>query len=168
AQGLRVVAIGGTQAWRIADELARAKIPVIVQPSQNLPGSLEDIGARIDNAALLAAAGVEVGIAVLGDAHNARNVTQEAGLAISYGLDPELALTAITLVPARAYGMDAHYGSIAAGKVANLVVWDGDPFELSQRPSAVWIRGRPIAMRSRQTELRDRYLPRVRVKRDEP
>jgi imidazolonepropionase-like amidohydrolase len=160
--GLRVVAVGGSQAWRIAEELARAKIPVIVQPSQNLPGAIEDIGARIDNAALLAAAGVEVGIAVLGDAHNARNITQEAGLAVSYGLDPELALSAITLVPARAYGMDAHYGSIAPGKVANLVVWGGDPFELSQRPEAVWIRGRAITMRSRQSELRDRYLPRVK------
>jgi imidazolonepropionase-like amidohydrolase len=123
------------------------------------------MGARLENAALLAAAGVEVGIAVLGDAHNARNVTQEAGLAISYGLDPERALSAITLVIARAYGMDAHYGSVAPGKVANLVVWGGDPFELSQRPEAVWIRGQPIAMRSRQTELRDRYLQRQRGKK---
>lgn len=163
--GAKVVALGGTQAWRIADELAAAKIPVVVQPSQNLPESMDEMGARLDNAALLAAAGVEVGIAVFGDAHNPRNVTQEAGLAISYGLDPELALAAITAVPARAYGMDAHYGTIAPGKVANLVVWDGDPFELSQRPRAVWIRGRAIPMRSRQTELRDRYLPRIRGER---
>lgn len=162
ALGLRVVAVGGSQAWKIADELARAKLPVIVHPSQNLPGSIDDIGARLENAALLAAAGVEVGIAVLGDAHNARNVTQEAGIAVSYGLDPELALSAITLVIAKAYGMDAHYGSVAPGKVANLVVWGGDPFELSQRPEAVWIRGRAIPMRSRQTELRDRYLSRQR------
>jgi imidazolonepropionase-like amidohydrolase len=153
-----VVAVGGSQAWRVADELARARIAVIVQPSQNLPGSYDALGARLDSAALLAAAGVDVGIAVLGEAHNVRNVTQEAGLAISYGLPRDVALRAITLTLARAYGMDAHYGSIAAGKVANLVVWDGDPFELSQRPSAVWIRGRPIELRSRQTELRDRYL----------
>lgn len=154
---LDVVAIGGTQAWQVADELARAKVPVIVQPSQNLPGSYDMIGARLDNAALLAQAGVEVGIAVLGEAHNVRNVTQEAGIAIAHGLPREKAVSAITLNIARAYGMDAHYGSIAAGKVANLVVWDGDPFELSQRPSAVWIRGKPITMRSRQTDLRDRY-----------
>jgi imidazolonepropionase-like amidohydrolase len=153
-----IVAVGGTQAWQVADELARAKIPVVVQPSQNLPGSYDTLGARLDNAALLAAAGVELGIAVLGEAHNVRNVTQEAGIAIAHGLPREAALTAITLNIARAYGMDAHYGSIAPGKVANLVVWDGDPFELSQRPSAVWIRGVPITMRSRQTELRDRYL----------
>jgi len=162
-RGMRVVALGGTQAWRIADELAQAKITVVVQPTQNLPVTMDEMGARIDNAALLAAAGVEVGIAVLGDAHNPRNVTQEAGVAVSYGLDPALALAAITRVPARIYGMDAHYGTLSAGKVANLVVWDGDPFELSQRPSAVWIRGRAIPMRSRQTELRDRYMPRVRA-----
>lgn len=164
-EGRRVVVLGGTQAWRIADELAKAKVTVLVHPSQNLPDSLDDLGVRLDNAALLSAAGVDVGIAVLGDAHNPRNVTQEAGLAISYGMDPDRALAAITSVPARAYGMDADYGTIAAGKVANLVVWDGDPFELSQRPSAVWIRGRSIAMRSRQTELRDRYLPRVRSRK---
>jgi imidazolonepropionase-like amidohydrolase len=154
---LDVVAVGGTQAWQVADELARAKVPVLLQPSQNLPGSYDMIGARLDNAALLAAAGVDVGIAVLGESHNVRNVTQEAGIAIAHGLPREKALSAITLTIARAYGMDAHYGSIAAGKVANLVVWDGDPFELSQRPSAVWIRGKPITMRSRQTELRERY-----------
>jgi imidazolonepropionase-like amidohydrolase len=161
-RGMKVVALGGSQAWKVADELAAAKIPVIVQPSQNLPASLDDIGARLDNAALLAAAGVELGIAVLGDAHNSRNATQEAGLAVSYGLDPDVALSAITSVPARAYGMDAHYGTVAPGKVANLVVWNGDPFELSERPVAVWVRGKPIEMRSRQTELRDRYMPRVR------
>jgi imidazolonepropionase-like amidohydrolase len=161
-RGMKVVALGGTQAWKIADELAAAKIPVIVQPSQNLPGTLDEMGARLDNAALLAAAGVELGIAVIGDAHNPRNVTQEAGLAISYGLDPDVALAAITAVPAKVYGMDAHYGTIAAGKVANLVVWNGDPFELSERPVAVWIRGRQIEMRSRQTELRDRYMPRIK------
>lgn len=161
-EGHRVVVLGGTQAWRVADELAAAKVTVIVQPSQNLPDSLDELGVRLDNAALLAAAGVDVGIAVLGEAHNPRNMTQEAGLAISYGMDPDRALAAITSVPARAYGMDADYGSVAAGKVANLVVWDGDPFELSQRPVAVWIRGKQLPMRSRQTELRDRYLKRLR------
>ena len=156
--GMKPVIVGGAEAWIVADELARAKVPVIVQPSQNLPGSYDTLGARLDNAALLAAAGVEVGIAVLGESHNVRNVTQEAGIAIAHGLARDVALQAITLTIARAYGMEAHYGSIAPGKVANLVVWDGDPFELSQKPSAVWIRGKPIAMRSRQTELRDRYL----------
>jgi imidazolonepropionase-like amidohydrolase len=154
---VRVVAVGATQGWKVADALAEAGVAVVVQPSSNLPGSLDQLGARLDNAALLHAAGVKVGIAVLGEAHNLRNVTQEAGLAVANGLPPAAALSAVTLELARIYGMDAHYGSIAAGKVANLVVWDGDPFELSRWPTAVWVRGESIPLRSRQTLLRDRY-----------
>lgn len=159
---LRVTIVGGAQAWKVADALAEAKVSVIVQPSQNLPGGIDHFGARMDNAALLHAAGVQVGIAVLGEAHNVRNVSQEAGIAVAHGLPEQAALSAVSLNIAKAYGMDADYGSIEAGKVANLVVWDGDPFELSQWPSQVYIRGEAIPMRSRQTLLRDRYrdLPR--------
>lgn len=155
--GIRVAAVGGAQAWSVADELAAAKVPVIVQPSLNLPQNLDQLGARLDNAALLHAAGVRVGITVLGDPHNARNATQEAGIAVANGLPHEAALGALTLELARIYGMEAHYGSIEAGKVANLVVWDGDPFELSQWPRQVYVRGEAIPTRSRQTLLRDRY-----------
>jgi imidazolonepropionase-like amidohydrolase len=155
--GVRVVAVGASQGWKVAEALAEAGVAVVVQPSANLPGSLDQLGARFDNAALLHAGGVRVGIAVLAEVHNVRNVTQEAGLAVAHGLPPEVALSAITLELARSYGLDAHYGSIAAGKVANLVVWDGDPFELSRWPAEVWIRGRSIPLRSRQTLLRDRY-----------
>lgn len=155
--GVRVAVVGAAQGWKVADALAAADIPVIVQPSANLPGNLDQLGARMDAAALLHQAGVRVGIAVLGEAHNVRNVTQEAGIAIAHGLPPEVALRAVTLELARIYGMDAHYGSIAPGKVANLAIWEGDPFELSQWPAAVWVRGRAIPMRSRQTLLRDRY-----------
>ena len=155
--GVRVAAVGAAQGWKVADALAEARVPVVVQPSSNLPSGFDDIGARLDNAALLHAAGVRVGIAVLGEAHNVRNVTQEAGIAVANGLPAQAALTAVTLELARIYGMDAHYGSIAPGKLANLVVWDGDPFELSRWPVQVWVRGRAIPMRSRQTLLRDRY-----------
>jgi imidazolonepropionase-like amidohydrolase len=155
--GVRVTAVGASQGFKVAEVLAEAGVSVVVQPSSNLPGSLDQLGARLDNAALLHAAGVRVGIAVLGDAHNARNVTQEAGIAVANGLPPAAALSAVTLELARIYGMDAHYGSIAAGKVANLVVWDGDPFELSRWPVAVFVRGQAIPMRSRQSLLRDRY-----------
>ncbi len=155
--GVRVAVVGATQGWKVAEALAEAGVAAVVQPSANLPGGLDQLGARLDNAALLHAAGVRVGIAVLGEAHNVRNVTQEAGIAVAHGLPPAAALSAVTLELARIYGMDAHYGSIAAGKVANLVVWDGDPFELSRWPVAVWVRGRAIPMRSRQTLLRDRY-----------
>ena len=164
AQSLRITVIGGTQAWRVADELAKADIPVIVQPTANLPGSFDKLGARMDAAAKLHAAGVEVGIAVLGEAHNVRNVTQEAGIAVAHGLPHEVAVRAVTRTIAAAYGMDADYGTLALGKVANVVVWPADPFELSTVPETVFIRGRSIPLRSRQTELRDRYLERLELR----
>lgn len=164
AQSLRVSIVGAAQAWRVADVLAEAKIPVIVQPSANLPGNFDKLGARLDAAALLHAAGVQVGIAVLGEAHNVRNVTQEAGIAVANGLPHAAAVRAVTHNIAAAYGMDADYGSLAVGKVANVVLWPADPFELSTVPEAVYIRGEAIALRSRQTELRDRYLERLKLR----
>lgn len=157
-QNLDLVLVGAAQGWKIAEQLAQADIPVIVQPSENLPGDFDRLGARLDNAAILHAAGVQVGIAVLDEAHNVRNVTQEAGIAIANGLDREAALSAITVVLARAYGMDADYGTLAPGKIANVVVWNGDPFELSRWPEHVFVRGKPMQTHTRQTELRDRYL----------
>lgn len=154
---LRLVIVGGSEAWKVAPELAAAKVPVIVQPSRNLPSSFDTLGARLDNAALLAAAGVPVVIAWLDDSHNLRNITQEAGIAVANGLPWATALRAITLEPALAYGQGATHGSVAVGKVANLVVWSGDPLELSSRPTDVLVRGRAIPMVSRQTLLRDRY-----------
>lgn len=149
---------GGAEAWKVADALAKAKVPVMLTPSSNLPGSFDALGSRLDNAALLARAGVDVVIADMGEVHNIRNLTQEAGLAVAYGLDREKALSALTLNVARAYGMDERYGSLASGKIANIVVWPGDPFELSNMPEQVYIRGRAVPMVSRQTLLRDRYL----------
>lgn len=161
ARALRVVIVGATQGWQVADALAEAKIPVIVHPTTNLPASFDTIGARLDNAAMLHAAGVRVGIAVLGEAHNVRNVTQEAGVAIANGLPREVALQGVTHTIAAAYGMEADYGTVEVGKVANVVIWPADPFELSTVPEAVYIRGNAIALRSRQTELRDRYIERL-------
>lgn len=154
---IRVSIVGAAEGWKVADALAEAKIRVVVQPTHNLPSSFDTLGARLDNAALLAAAGVEVGIATF-DSHNARNMTQEAGIAVANGLDPKLALSALTLRVAAAYGMDKDYGSIAVGKVASFVIWDGDdPLELSCWPTQVYVRGEAIEMKSRQTELRERY-----------
>jgi imidazolonepropionase-like amidohydrolase len=155
--GIRLVIQGGAEAWRVADELAAARVPVIVHPSQNVPASLDALGARLDNAARLAAAGVPLAIAIVGGAHNVRNLTQEAGIAVANGLPWEVALTALTLGPARIYGMERRYGSVEPGKIANLVVWGGDPFEHSNWAERVFIRGREIPMVSRQTLLRDRY-----------
>lgn len=156
--GIELSIVGGCEGWKVAAELAAADITVVIQPSDNLPGNFDTLGARLDNAKLLHEAGVRVAIAHF-DSQNVRNVTQEAGLAVANGLPHAVAITAVTLNVARAYGMDDQYGTLAVGKVANLVVWDGDdPFELSCWAQEVWIRGRKLDMTSRQTQLRDRYM----------
>ncbi len=154
---LRLIIQGGSEAWMVADELARARVPVVVKVLQNLPESFERLGSRYDNAAILRRAGVPIAI-TSGDTHNARNITQEAGNAVAYGLPHEEALRAITLAPAEIWGVGERYGSLAPGRVANVVVWGGDPLELMTPVEHVFIRGREIPLVSRQTELRDRYL----------
>jgi imidazolonepropionase-like amidohydrolase len=157
---LRVVIVGGAEAWKVADRLAAAKVPVVLTPSKNLPVSFDALGARLENAALLSKAGVELVIADIGGAHNVRNARQEAGIAVAYGLDPAQAITALTLGAARIMGMDASYGSVAPGKVANVVIWDGDPLEVTSYPTHVLVRGEVQGQVTRQTLLRDRYLVR--------
>ncbi|TBR11377.1 MAG: amidohydrolase [Lysobacter sp.] len=156
--GLRIAIAGATEAWKLAPQLAAAKVPVFVDPLSNLPADFDRVGARLDNAALLRAAGVQVGIVQAGDAsHNARKVRQLAGNAVANGLSWEDGLAALTRVPAEAFGIgDA--GRIAVGQRADLVLWSGDPLEVTSVARQVWFDGRAIPMRSRQTELRDRYL----------
>jgi hypothetical protein len=155
---LRIAISGGAEAWKLARELAAAKVPVFVDPLSNLPADFDRIGARLDNAALLRAAGVQVGIVQAGDAsHNARKVRQLAGNAVANGLPWEDGLAALTRVPAEAFGLRGA-GGIAVGQRADLVLWTGDPLDVSSVASQVWFGGRAIGMRSRQTELRDRYL----------
>lgn len=153
---LKLVIEGGTEAWMVADELARARVPVIVKVLQNLPASFERLGARYDNAALLRQAGVVVALTTEAT-HNARNLTQEAGNAVSYGLPYAEALRAVTLYPAQIWGVADRYGSLEAGKVANVVVWGGDPLELLTPVEHVIIHGREVPLESRDTMLRDRY-----------
>lgn len=158
--GIRAIIRGGTEAWMLADELARADIPVLMGPTANLPGNFDRINARRDAATLLVDAGVDVGFAgPQSQTHNARNITQAAGNAVSEGLAWEAALHAITRAPARMFGVDDRFGSIEVGKEADIVIWPDDPLELSNYPEQVIIRGNPISMSSRQTLLRDRYLP---------
>ncbi|HUP19473.1 MAG TPA: amidohydrolase family protein [Gemmatimonadota bacterium] len=154
--GVRPVILGGAEAWVVAGELAAGGVPVIVKPLTSLPSAFERLGARFDNAALLAAAGVPVAIGVL-DTHRSHAITQEAGNAVRHGLPWDAALRAITLTPAEIYGVADRYGSIEPGKVANLVVWSGDPLELSTRAETVVIRGEVMPMTSRPHELFDRY-----------
>jgi imidazolonepropionase-like amidohydrolase len=153
---LRPVIAGGAEAWKVARELAAAKVPVIVFPFQQ-PSSFDALGAREDCAAKLFAAGVPVAIATGGETPNARKLRQEAGNAVRSGLPHDAAIAAITSAPAEALGMGARYGTLAPGKTANLVVWSADPLEISTRVVEVVIRGRKVSLRNRQTALFEKY-----------
>ena len=128
---------------------------VILDPLVYGPGGFDQIQGRPDNGKLLVQAGVPV-ILATSSSHNARNLGQLAGNAVRAGMTHDDALAAITRVPAEVFGLEGR-GVIAEGAWADVVLWSGDPLEVSSWPEAVWINGRAIPMESRQTKLRDTY-----------
>ena len=157
--GIRTIIGGGVEAWMLADEIAAANIPVILAPTANLPSDFDRVNASLKSAPILAEAGVTIAFADgQSQTHNARNITQSAGNATAEGLSWDAALRAITLSPAEMFGVAQRVGSIEPGKDADIVIWPGDPLELSNYPEQVFIKGESIDMVSRQTLLRDRYL----------
>ena len=158
-ENVRIAISGGAEAWKVAGELAAAKVPVFVDGLTDLPSDFDQIGATLENAARLNAAGVSVGFSQAGDAsHNARKIRQHAGNAVANGLPWEKGLEGLTRVPAQAFGVDDRLGTIAPGKQADLVLWSGDPLDVAHNAQQLWLGGKAVPMRSRQTELRDRYL----------
>jgi imidazolonepropionase-like amidohydrolase len=158
--GIRVIIVEGAQAWRAADALAAAKIPVVLDPSSNLPGSFDELGARQDNAAILTRAGVKVAFGLAGGRihsnYNAGMALREgAGIAVANGLPYADALRAVTVNPLSIWSKGG--GTLSAGAEADLVVWDGDPLEPSTNAAAVIVEGRRVSARSRQDLLAERY-----------
>jgi imidazolonepropionase-like amidohydrolase len=153
---LKLILAGVAEGWRVARQIADARVPVLVNPLIDLPASFESLDATLENAARLHKAGVTVAF-MTGEAHNSRNIRQAAGNAVAYGLPWDAALAAMTSVPARIWGIADRYGTLEPGKDADVVIWDGDPLELTSFPTAVFIRGREMPRTSRQIELRDRY-----------
>ena len=161
---LAVAIRGGAEAWRVAPELAAAKIPVILDPLSDLPESFDSVGATLENAARLERAGVTIAFSFDDpEPHNIRKLRQAAGIAVANGLPHEAALAALTRNPAEIFGVADKNGSLARGRPADLVLWSGDPLEVTSLPDAVFVQGVPQPMRSRQTELRDRYLPKLKA-----
>lgn len=152
---LKLILEGASEAWMVADELARLKVPVIIDPLQNLPARFDRLHSRSDNAALLERAGVTVVIATF-SAHQCRLLWQHAGNAVRLGMDHDAAIRAVTEAPAAAFGLKG-YGVIEPGAVANLVVWSGDPFQTMTRVEHVFVRGGEQSLETRQTLLLDRY-----------
>ncbi len=146
---------GVGEGWTVAGEIAAARVPVIVNPTVNLP-TFSALAATYENAARMHAAGVEVTISSF-DSHNSRNIKQAAGLAVSYGMPWRAALEAVTLRPAQLWGVDDRLGTIEQGREADIVVWDGDPFEVTTGAEHVFIEGQEMSMVTRQSELLERY-----------
>jgi imidazolonepropionase-like amidohydrolase len=153
---------GGAEGWMMADKLAAARIPVLTGAMNNIPGGFAALGQRQENAALLRKAGVEValiGNAGGGDeeAFNVRNLKQEAGNAVAYGMTWDDALRAVTLAPAEIFGVADRVGSLQPGREGNVVVWSGDPFEFTTRAEHVFVRGHEYSDKTRQDLLMERY-----------
>lgn len=158
--GWNAIISGGAEAWKVADALAEAGVPVLLDPLLNLPRDFDQLGARLDNAAILHEAGVTVAFTGSDEApHNARKLRQAAGVAVAYGLPHEAAIAGLTVNPAAIFGLPEGHGTLLEGAPANLVLWTGDPLEVTTLAETVVLDGRSIPLVSRQTLLRDRYLP---------
>ena len=156
--GLNSIISGGTEAWMVADQLAEAGVPVLINALSNLPGSFDQLGARLDNSAMLNQAGVTIAFIGAGT-HQARKLRQMAGNAVANGLAYEAGLAAMTISPAVIFALGDEYGSIEENSIADLVIWSGDPLDVTSAADQVIIAGKMVEMISRQTLLRDRYLP---------
>ncbi len=162
---LKIILIGAREAWLVADRIAAANVPVITLPLFDLPDSFETLASTRSNVGRLVAAGVKVGFGIFGgdSGAQARNLPYMAGNAVAQakvpggvGLSHEQALATITRVPAEIFGL-GDLGTLAPGKRGDVVIWDGDPLELTSAPVVVLIDGVPQPLESRQTLLRDRY-----------
>jgi imidazolonepropionase-like amidohydrolase len=172
-QGLTNIAIAdGYDAWRVADELKRRNAAVIVGGAMGLPRrSYEPYDEAMSVAAKLQQAGVRFCISDgggSGNAPNARNLPYEAAYAAAYGLPHDEALRAVTLYPAQIFGVADRIGSIEPGKIADLVVGDGDPLEIETHVEQVYIAGKAVSMENRQTRLFHKYDNRPRGPKARP
>jgi imidazolonepropionase-like amidohydrolase len=158
--GIRVIIVGGTEAWRAAEALKAANVAVVLDPQANLPATFDQLGTRNDNAAILARAGIPIAFGLAGGAvhmtYNAGLALREgAGIAVANGLPYAEALRAVTINPLVIWGRGG--GTLVPGSDADLVVWDGDPLEPSTNAIHVIVEGRTTSARSRQDLLAERY-----------
>ncbi|WP_409418336.1 amidohydrolase family protein [Phenylobacterium sp.] len=154
---VKVILSGAEEGWMVAPEIAAAGVPVIMDPLSDRPETFQTLGASLENAARLHAAGVTVSLEGTGGAHRVRELRYNAGNAVAYGMPYSAALAAVTINTARIFGVADQVGSLEPGKDADVVIWTGDPFEPLSQPTAIFIRGQAQPLTSRQIELRDRY-----------
>jgi imidazolonepropionase-like amidohydrolase len=153
---LKVILSHLTHSSEVLDKVAASGFPVIVGPIYEQPKDSERYDAVYRLPAEMAKRGIKIAFATY-EAHNARNLPYAAGYAVGFGLPPEEALKAITLNPAQMFGVDKDLGSLDTGKMANVVVANGDPLDVKTDVKHVFIAGQEIPLVSKQTELRDQY-----------
>ena len=163
---LKLVIVGATEGWTVADQIARSGIPVIASAVNDLPASFEQLAATQSNVGRMRSAGVNVSIGMIDD-NDTRQLFYErqyAGNLVALqripgasGLSWGQAFAAITSKPAEAIGMGGEIGSLTAGRRADVVIWSGDPLEGSSAAEQVYIDGVRQPLDNHQTRLRDRY-----------
>lgn len=159
--GLKLILRGCREGWKVASFLKEKDVPCVVGPVHAQPYYDHDpYDCVFTNASQLADAGVRFCFQT-DDASNARNLPYHAGFAAAYGLDPELALRAVTLSAAEIYGVDDRVGSLDVGKSADLIVTNGDPLEIVTDIEHLFIGGREVSLESKHTRLYERYLERL-------
>jgi imidazolonepropionase-like amidohydrolase len=155
---LKPIILGGNDAWKVASLLKEKNVPVILTGVFSLPSREDDAyDVLYENPAKLQQAGVRFAISTGDGGAEVRNLAQYAGMASAYGLSKADAVKAVTLYPAQIMNVADRLGSIEPGKMANLVVTDGDLLEIRTRIRYLFIDGRPVVLSSRHTELNDAF-----------
>ena len=152
---LNLIIMGAQEAGLVASKIAENKIPLIINPINNIPESFDELGANIELAGKLE----DLGITLMFNAprdHNYHLIRQGAGVAVANGMSYAGALKAITLSPVEVFNL-GNRGEIASGKIADLIIWDADPLEPSSMPEKVFINGKDIDLTSRMSRLTERY-----------
>ena len=154
---LKLILDGVEEGWMVAADIAASGYPVLLDPQTDLPNQFESLNSRMENAGLLAAAGVTIVVVPPYVGHYARQVRYNAGYAVAHGLPWEAGLAAITRNPAQVFGFSDKEGRIEPGLDADLVVWSGDPLEMLSVPLHVLVKGEEQPMTSRAQALARRY-----------
>lgn len=156
---VKVIIHGAGEGWQYADTLAMKGIPVILDGVTGTPGNDDPYDLVFANPGVLQRAGVQLAFAT-GGASSARDLPYEVGLSIAFGLDAEEGLKAMTINPARMFGVDREYGSLEVGKVANVIVATGDPIDIRSLIKEVFVKGQRMAFDDRHTQLYEKYRAR--------
>ena len=153
---LNLIIMGAQEAGLVASRIAESKIPLIINPINNIPESFDELGSNIELAGKLEKLGITLMFNAPRD-HNYHLIRQGAGVAVANGMTYAGALKALTLSPVEVFKL-GNRGEIAPGKIADLIIWDADPLEPSSMPEQIFINGVDIDLTSRMSRLTERYI----------